>query len=159
MLQMNKEVVEHIISTIHQLRANYDNNVKYIIGGDFNRLEISDILDSYGALKQIITVPTRKNATLEIILTDLHTFFHPPTTLPPLQVDSNQHGKDSDHDIVVLAPISNSKYKIEREKRLVITRPIPDSKMAMFEQTTGCPEIKFTSCAQFYKEYKEPKIT
>ena len=73
------EIIEHIISTIHQLRAKYDNDVHFLVGGDFNRLEITDILDSYGALKQIISVPTRKTALLEIILTDLHTLFHPPS--------------------------------------------------------------------------------
>ena len=26
-------------------------------------------------------------------------------------------------------------------------------------EPTGCPRIKFTSCAQFYKEYKEQIIT
>ena len=75
-----QEVIEHIIGTIQQLRAKYDNEVNFLIGGDFNRLDITDILDSYGALKQIISVPTRKSATLEIILMDLHTLFHPPTT-------------------------------------------------------------------------------
>ena len=80
-----QEVIHHIIDTIHILRAKYDNDVSFLIGGDFNRLDISDILDSYGALKQVISVPTRNTATLEIILTDLHTMFHPPTTLPPIK--------------------------------------------------------------------------
>ena len=78
-----QEVIDHIIDTIHILRSKNDNDVSFLIGGDFNRLDISDILDSYGALKQVIPVPTRNNATLEIILTDLHTMFHPPTALPP----------------------------------------------------------------------------
>ena len=88
------EVNGHMIDTIHLLRAKYDNDINYIISGDFNRTPISDILDSYGALKSILSVPTRKSATLEIILTDLHTLFHPPTTLPPLQVDSDKQGKE-----------------------------------------------------------------
>ena len=78
--------------------------------GDFNCLEISEILDSYGAQKQIISGLTRKTATLEIILMDLH-------TLPPLQVDSDNHRKDGDHNSVVLAPICNINYKMERKKR------------------------------------------
>ena len=108
------EIIEHIISTIHQVRAKYDNDVHFLVGGDFNRLEITDILDSYGALKQIISVPTRKTALLEIILTDLHTLFHPPTTLPPLQVDTGKLGANGDHNVVVLAPICNPDYKLER---------------------------------------------
>ena len=129
-----QEVIDHIISTIHSLRAKYANEVHFLVGGDFNRLEITDILDSYGGLKQIISVPTRKSATLEIILTDLHTLFHPPTTLPPLQVDSDKLGKDGDHDVVVLAPVSNVEYRLERKKKTIITRPLPDSQVAKFEK-------------------------
>ena len=129
------EFIEHIIGSIHQLRAKYENDVSFLVGGDFNRLEISEILDSYGALKQIISVPTRKTATLEIILTDLHTLFHPPTTLPPLQVDTDKLGADGDHDVVVLAPICNPDYKLERKKRSIVTRPLPESKMIQFEQS------------------------
>ena len=130
-----QEVIEHIISTIHQLRAEYNNEVHFICGGDFNRLDISDILDSYGALKQIVSVKTRKDATLEIILTDLHTLFHPPTTLPPLQVDSDKTGRDSDHDMVVLAPVCNADYRMQRKKKTVVTRPLPESQIMKFEQS------------------------
>ena len=58
------ETIEHIIATIHLLRAQYDNEINFVIGGDFNRLDISEILDSYGGLRQVISVPTRKSATL-----------------------------------------------------------------------------------------------
>ena len=85
-----QQYIEHIIDSIHLLRARYENEVNFIIGGDFNRLNISDILDSYGAMKSIISVPTRKAATLEVLLTDLHTLYHPPTTLPPLEVDQDK---------------------------------------------------------------------
>ena len=97
-------------------------------------MDISDILDSYGALKQIISVSTRKSATLEIILTDLHTLFHPPTTLAPLQVDTDKVGKDSDHNIVVFAPKNNVDYKQDRKKKTVLTRPLPESQILKFER-------------------------
>ena len=129
-----QEVIDHIIDTIHTIRAKYNNDVSFLVGGDFNRLDISDILDSYGALKQVISVPTRKTATLEIILTDLHALFHPPTTLPPLQVDSDKIGKDGDHEVVILAPINNAQYRVERKKKTVVTRPLPQSQIENFEK-------------------------
>ena len=55
--QHKLKTIDHIIETIHTSRAKYDNNVNFLIGGDFNRLNINNILDSYGALKQIITIP------------------------------------------------------------------------------------------------------
>ena len=56
--------IDHIIETIHILRSRFDNEVNFILGGDFNRINISSILDAYGALNQLVSVPTRKGATL-----------------------------------------------------------------------------------------------
>ena len=109
--QFKSQTIDHIIDSIHLLRAKYNNDINFCIGGDFNRLDLSDILNKYGTLKQIISIPTRKLATLEILLTDLHTLYHPPTTLPPLQVDSNKKGKDGDHDVGIFAPASNAQKK------------------------------------------------
>ena len=132
--QVKTETVEHIIESIHQLRAKYDNEINFLIGGDFNRLDVSEILDCYGGLQQIISVPTRKSATLEILLTDLHTLYHPPTTLPPLQVDSDKKGKDSDHDVVLFAPVQNLNYRQERIKKTIRIRPVLESQVLKFEK-------------------------
>ena len=115
------------------LRSKFDNEISFHLGGDFNRLNISSILNSYGALKQSVTVPTRKNAILEIIISDLSTLYHPPTTVAPLQVDKGKKGEDSDHNILIFAPLSNQKYKIERNKKYIKVRPIPDSQILNFE--------------------------
>ena len=131
--QFKSQTIDHIIDSIHLLRAKYNNDITFCIGGDFNRFDVSDILESYGALKQIISIPTRKLATLEILLTDLHTLYHPPTTLPPLQVDSNKKGKDSDHDVVIFAPASNAQYRVSRKKKTIKTMPIPVSHTNKFE--------------------------
>ena len=87
------------------------------MGGDFNRVSVADILDSYGAMHQILSLPTRKAAALEVILTDLHTQYHPPTTLPPLEVDSGKVGQNSDHNVVVFAPKYNRKYQQKMKKK------------------------------------------
>jgi hypothetical protein len=132
------ETIEHIIATIHSLRAQYDNEINFLIGGDFNQLDISEILDCYGGLSHVISVPTRNSATLEILLTDLHTMYHPPTTLPPLQVDTGKKGKDSDHNVVIFAPISNAQHMVERIKTTIKTRPRPESKISKFENDLAC---------------------
>ena len=105
--------IDHIIETIHLLRSKYDNEVNFLLGGDFNRLNINSILDSYGALKQCMTTPTRYQAILEIVLCDISNLYHPPTTLAPLQVDSDKKGSDSDHNIAVFAPQTNANYRLE----------------------------------------------
>ena len=131
--QVKQETIDHIIETIHLMRAKYDNDINFIIGGDFNRLDINDILESYGGLKQIVSVPNRKSATLQLILTDLHTMYHPPTTLPPLQVDEDKNGKDGDHDIMLFATKNNTQYRTDRVRKTVTTRPIPESQISRFE--------------------------
>ena len=115
--------INHIIDTIHLLRARYDNRINYLIGGDLNRLKIDRILESYWSLRQIISVPTRHSATLENIITDLHTLYQQPECLPPLQVDSDKPGKDSDHNIVSFAPILIDNNR-KRNKKAVVTRPL-----------------------------------
>ena len=126
------ETIDHIIEAIHFARTKFGNDVHFMLGGDFNRLDVTDILDAYGALKQFNSVPTRKGAVLELLLTDLHPFYHPETTLQPLQVDDDKTGSDSDHDVVVMAPKSNCKFKVERLKKTVKTRPLPESGQAEF---------------------------
>ena len=96
-------------------------------------MNTTDILDSYGALHQVITVPTRKAAALEIIMTDLHTQYHAPTTIPPLQVDEGKIGQDSDHNIVVFAPRNNVKYRKCLNKKMIKTRPLPESNIQKYE--------------------------
>ena len=125
--------IKHVIETIHLLRAKFDNKINYLIGGDLNRLKIDKILDCYGPLRQIITAPTRHSATLENIITDLHTLYQAPECLPPLQVDLDKEGKDSDHNIVILPPITISNNN-QRKKRPVVTRPLTDSGMEQFRQ-------------------------
>ena len=49
-------------------------------------------------------------------------------------MDTDKQGKDGDHDVVVLAPVSNQEYRIERKKRTIITRPLPQSQILNFEK-------------------------
>ena len=72
------------------------------------------------------------NATLEIILTDLAHCYHPPTSLPPLEVDQGKDGKPSDHNGIILAPKSNDDFFIPREKKVVTVRPLPESQVLEF---------------------------
>ena len=121
-----------ICAPLHPTRAKYNNEVHFYIGGDFNRVGVQQVLRSYGGLQQVCGVPTRQGATLELILTDLHTFYHPPTCLPPLKVDQGVTGKDSDHSILVWAPKASSRFKVEREKRKIATRPLPLAQINRF---------------------------
>ena len=46
-------------------------NCALIVAGDFNRLD-TNTLKKHFRLKKIVKKPTRKNATLDLVLTNLH---------------------------------------------------------------------------------------
>ena len=73
--QFKAEAVENIIETMYYAQSLCEKPLRYIIAGDVNKTDISDILDSNGQLKQICSVATRKTATLENVITDLATFY------------------------------------------------------------------------------------
>ena len=126
--------IDHIIETIHVLRSQHGSELRFLIGGDLNRININKILNSYGALNQIITVPTRNSETLEKIITDLQSFFHPPTSHMPIEVDEDMDGENSDHNVVVLTPVNVPSDAPKRTKRIIRTRPLPESKIKEFHK-------------------------
>ena len=128
------KTIDHIIETIHVLKSQHGSELKFLIGGDLNRIKIEKILQSYGALNQIITVPTRNTETLEKIITDLQSLFHPPTSHPPIEVDDDKDGEDSDHNVVILTPVNVPSDGPGRTKRIIKTRPLPESKKKQFHK-------------------------
>ena len=93
-------------------------------------------MNSYGALQQICDVPTRKGASLKLILSDRHTYMHPPTVVPPLQVDEGAKGVDADHKGLILTRRANKDFVEKREKRKITLRPLPDSKVLLLAQNS-----------------------
>ena len=81
------------------------NEVNFCIFSNANKVDVSEILDSCSALQQVVLEPTRKDEILDMLITDLHTHYHSPLPLPPLRVDEDKIGKDSDHRII-LFPLS-----------------------------------------------------
>ena len=129
-----QESIDHIIDVMFQMKAQFGNQVNFHISGDFNKYPVSDILSANGALKQVVSVATRKSAILEVILTDLATLYSPPTSLPPLEVDEGMKGSASDHNIIVFAPRTNTQFKKERQFTSISYRPLPPSRIQEFGQ-------------------------
>jgi len=63
-----------------------------LVCGDFNRCGIKRLTNAF-RLKQIIKVPTRKNVTLDFIITNLYTHYCDPQASPPFGL--------SDHSTIV----------------------------------------------------------
>ena len=58
-------------------------------------------------------------------------YYQPLTTLPPLDNDSPDSGKPSDHLIVYMPPIDATHHH-KRNTKLVTFRPLPESGIAQF---------------------------
>ena len=63
----NRVLTDYIISSVDKIRRTYP-DAGLIIGGDFNRLNVAPICSNC-ALKQVITLPTRGNAILDLLFT------------------------------------------------------------------------------------------
>ena len=90
--------------------------------GDFNDLKIDEIRDAC-ALKQVVKVPTRKEATLDLILTNKgNSLYKKPITLPSIGT--------SDHLSVLYEPVENQKVNPEKTKTII--RKFHKSSMILF---------------------------
>jgi hypothetical protein len=100
-----------------------------IAAGDFNPdsngLNIRTITRQCH-IKQIVKTPTRGNAVLDLIITDIHKFYEDPEILPPLGT--------SDHKRIVWRPKNRNQLGNKKEKRTVTVRPLRDSSILQFEQ-------------------------
>ena len=104
---------DHLFRSLALTETRYP-NCGLLVTGDFNRLNIDCLLNHF-RLKQIVKVPTRKKATLDPILTNMHEYYSPPQAYPPFGL--------SDHNVVVATPmdgkrnINNKKVTMRRDLR------------------------------------------
>ncbi len=116
-VQDHKDLDEYLINTTDQLR-NKDPDHGLVFLGDFNDFDIRNITSNH-SLKQIVNQPTRGNAILDLIITNLHNLYSCPSILAPLG--------SSDHNVVQwlpssenskpLSPVRSVKRKVRRYPR------------------------------------------
>ncbi len=87
-------LLDHLIDSTDILRTAYP-DIGFVLSGDFNRSKIDTLVKGNG-LKQVIKFPTRAQATLDLIITNMDRFYCEPICLPPI-------GK-SDHNCIILKP-------------------------------------------------------
>ena len=142
------DFIDHISEAFAILSAKYGPNLHFAICGDFNRMNIKPILNLAPNLKQLITVPTRKNpdAILENIISTLEYFYLPPFTISPLENDQDKNGKPSDHLPVVFKPV-HSLENTKMKYRIIKFRPLPQSGIDNFGEW-----IKNQSWSEIYEQ-------
>ena len=113
-------LVDHLISTVDELNAKHP-DIGVTILGDFNRTEIGPICRSH-ALSQVVNKPTRENATLDLIITNLKRFYEDPSVRSPVGC--------SDHVTIYWSPKQGHHIQCSVQKRTV--RPLIKSRMYEF---------------------------
>ena len=129
-----EDIILHITESVHQLYSKYAKPL-FVIMGDFNDLKIDDIRNACD-LKQVVKVPTRKEATLDLILTNKsNKLYKKPITLPSIGT--------SDHLCVLYEPIANINANHKKTKTSI--RKFHKSSMIEF----GSWLSKFDWCVLF----------
>ena len=128
--------LDHIAETYNFLNAKYGKGLYWILAGDTNDLKLDPILHLSSSLKSVVTKPTRLNPDriLDNIITDLSKWYQIPECLPPLGADPGSGGKPSDHQIVIMEPISTINNKPARTTRMITVRPMKQSGIDLFGQ-------------------------
>ena len=89
-------VREHLFNSLATAESIYPNCTLISIAGDFKRLDVTR-LKRHFHLKQIVKAPTRKEAILDLLLTNLHDHYDKPQSFPPFGL--------SDHNTIPVSPL------------------------------------------------------
>ena len=137
-------LLDHVSSVYHLLCSKYE-TVHWIIAGDFNDTKIDNILALSSQLKQMVKSPTRMNpaAVLDLVITDLHQYYHDVQVLDPLEVDTDKVGQDSDHNIVIVEPLDNVNQVKNRSKKKIRFRPATSASMGLFEHQLNSHDFSY----------------
>ena len=98
-------------------------NCGLIITGDFNRLNTGRLQCNF-KLKQLVKIPTRGDATLDLVLTNLGDHFLTPECFPPFGL--------SDHCTVIVQP--RKRVPNQHTRKSITIRDIRDSNKMCFER-------------------------
>ena len=84
-------------------------------------------------MSQIVTLPTRGNKILDVIITNLGNLYSTPVIHPPVPPDQPTH-EPSDHSVPVAYPLSNQSQQCSKEYFIKKHRPLNDSGIREFGQ-------------------------
>ena len=104
----NDNIRDHLFSSLSLAESLYP-NCAIIVCGDFNRLNLQPIMNHF-RLSQIVKVPTRKNATLDLVLKNLKVHYENPQAFPPFGL--------SDHNVILTSPKAREKAANMTEDRI-----------------------------------------
>ena len=88
----NEFMQEHLFQSLQLAESRFP-DCALVVAGDFNRLDTKPI-ERHFRLKQMVKIPTRGDAILDRVLTNLHRFYDAPQGFPPFRL--------SDHNTITV---------------------------------------------------------
>ncbi|XP_072179177.1 uncharacterized protein [Diadema setosum] len=117
------DLTDHLITSVDTIRTQHP-DAGFVMLGDFNQLDTDTICQNI-SLQQIIKAPTRNNALLDKIMTNLMRFYRNAEITSPLGL--------SDHNVILWYPqLSSLLHRNVVHTRVV--RPMRDSDIRAFGQ-------------------------
>jgi len=127
----NIALINHLNNTLQSL-LNIHTNDGILICGDRNHMEISSLTDIEPSLMQTVMTATYGSKILDVVCTNLSTFYNSPNVAPPLLPDYPLVGAPSDHLGVLVTPIRSEAREKKRKKMVKDIRPLPESLLGEF---------------------------
>ena len=131
-LYKNAKLVDHMTETLQSL-LRIHTGAGIIISGDRNIMEISALVSIDPSLRQVVKLPTRGPNVLDVVLPNLGRYYSNTWILPPVLPDNATTASPSDHNGVLVKPLTNILTK-KNTKEVRKIRPLPDSLIDAFGQ-------------------------
>ena len=122
-------MIDYLVNSLSAIESEIP-NCGIILAGDLNHLDTSSIKRQF-RLKQLVDFPTRGRNTLDVILTNMPTFYEKPVKSSPFGL--------FDHCTITISPISKTKGDNKPVK--IVSRDLRPSKKEQLGMIATCPRL------------------
>ena len=119
---------DHLSMNFHLLKMKFP-LAKFLFLGDFNCYKPDLLLKLSPQLRQLVHYKTYGDKTLDLIVTDIHQWYHPPLPSSPLEPDYPNSAAPSDHIGSLLIPRTVPGVNASRVYRKIVIRPLSSSQI------------------------------
>ena len=119
---------DHLSMNYYLLKMRFP-EAKFLFLGDFNCYRPDVILHLSPQLRQLVHYNTHGEKPIDLVITDMHTWYHPPQPCDPLLPDQPASAAPSDHLGNLLLPRSVPGVSNNRVFRKIKVRPLSSSQI------------------------------
>ena len=125
------KMTDYIVTTLHSLLTAYP-QAGVMGGGDRNCYNVSPIINAIPGLQNLQQLPTLGTKNLDILLSNMGSYYSAATIVPPVKCDNPNKGVPSDHSVPIIFPVTNATISEPKTYTWKTTRPLPESGIKEF---------------------------